>query len=137
MFGKKTGAIILAAVMAVCTMTTTALATQPPSVVRQEITPYWINTKVAKADISASGSTVKPSATFVAKDASADIDGTLYLEMKSGGGWTEVDSWSISGTGTLSTTKSYTGAASGTYRSRAVVTVGSEEIEVVSASKTI
>lgn len=143
MFRKKTGALILAAVMVVCTMTTTAIAAQPPNArlavntLQDGVTPYWLNVDIARATISASGSTVKPSASFRAKSSTADIDGTLYLEMKSGGSWTEVDSWSISGTGKLSVSKSYTGAASGTYRSRAVVTVDSEEIEVVSASKTI
>lgn len=137
MFKKKTGALILAAVMAVCAMSTTALAAQPPNVGQQEITPYWLNADTARATITASGSTVKPGAIFQAKDSTVDIDGTLYLEVKSGGSWEEVDSWSIGGTGSLSVIKSYTGAASGTYRSRAVVTVGTEEIEVVSASKTI
>ena len=98
------------------------------------ITPFWTNTALARANISVSGSTVKPSAYIVAQKTTTEIEGTLYLEEKSGGSWEEVASWDISGTGYLNAAKSYRGSSGTTYRARAEVSVGGEYVECVSAS---
>lgn len=97
------------------------------------ITPFWTNTALARANISSSNTTVKPSAYIKAKSSFTDIEGTLYLEEKSGSSWEEVVSWEIGGTGTLTVAKSYKGVAGNTYRARVEVYVGGEYVECVSA----
>lgn len=135
---RKIAGILMSLVMATAVMPIPAMAAQqsaPNSVGSGGIiTPFWTNTALARANISVSGSTVKPSAYIKAKNSSTDIEGILYLEEKSGGGWEEVDSWEISGTGTLTVAKSYRGSAGTTYRARAEASVGGEYVECVSAS---
>jgi len=135
---RKIAGILLSLVMATTMMPLSAMAAQQPvpnSVGSGGIiTPFWTNTALARANISVSGSTVKPSAYIKAKSSSTNIEGTLYLEEKSGGSWEEISSWEISGTGTLTVAKSYMGSAGTTYRARAEVSVGGEYVECVSAS---
>jgi hypothetical protein len=80
---------------------------------------------------------VKPSVAVTAINNNIKISGTLYLEKKSGSSWVNVTSWSVSGLGTLRTSKSYTGTAGTTYRSRFSVTVGSEKVTQTSSSCTV
>jgi len=98
------------------------------------ITPLWVNTDVARATISVSNLVLKPSAYIKAKSTSTGISGTLYLERKSGSNWITVKSWSISGTGTLTVSKSYTGTSGVTYRARVAVSVGGESIGCTSST---
>jgi len=97
------------------------------------ITPFWINTDVARATISVSNLVLKPSAYIKAKSTSTVITGTLYLERESGSSWITVKSWSISGTGTLTVSKSYTGTSGVTYRARVAVSVGGESVGCTSS----
>ena len=135
---RKIAGILLSLVMATTMMPLSAMAAQqavPNSIDSGGIiTPFWTNTALARANISSSNRTVKPSVYIKAKSSSTDIEGTLYLEEKSGGSWEEVDSWEISGTGTLTVAKSYMGSAGTTYRARAEISVGGEYVECVSAS---
>jgi len=135
---RKITGVLMSLVMATAVMPIPAMAAQqsaPNSVGSGGIiTPFWTNTALARANISVSGSTVKPSAYIVAQKTTTEIEGTLYLEEKSGGSWEEVASWDISGTGYLNAAKSYRGSSGTTYRARAEVSVGGEYVECVSAS---
>lgn len=137
MKSKKVSAMALTLVMAISMMSTPAWAAYPPSNVSPEngiiVSPFWENTSSAYAQISASGKTITVGARIQAKATSTAISGTLYLEKKSGSSWQTVTSWSISGTGTLNASKTYTGVAGTTYRSRAVVSVGGENVECMSS----
>ncbi|MFV0496860.1 MAG: hypothetical protein ACK5L0_01645 [Candidatus Fimivivens sp.] len=101
------------------------------------VTPYWTNITDIFPAISSSGQTLYPEAYIEAKSSSAKITGTMYLEKYSSGRWTRVASWSISGTGYASISKSHTGTAGTEYRTRVVVTVGSESAEAISGSCSI
>lgn len=92
----------------------------------------WTNIADISPRISASGRTVYPEVYARAKDSSATITGTMYLEESTSSGWEIVTSWSISGVGSLSASKSYVGDFGTTYRTRVVITVGSESVEVES-----
>lgn len=98
------------------------------------ISPFFTETSSAVANISKSGSNVIPEIIVKALKTTTKISGTLYLEKLESGSWKPVTSWSVSGTGTLSTYKTYPGTSGVTYRSRIVVTVGSEKIERSSSS---
>lgn len=62
--------------------------------------------------------------------------GKLYLEKKSGNGWTKVTSWTIDATGKVDVTKTYIGTIGVTYRTRVVVTTGADKIDVASNERT-
>lgn len=134
---KKAGVLVVTLVAVVSMASVSAMAAQQP--VQNVsgmgiITPYWTDTALARANISVSGSTIKPSVYVTAKKTSTEIEGTLYLEEKSGGSWEEVASWDISGTGYINAAKSYRGATGVTYRARAEVSVGGEYVKCTSAS---
>ena len=61
----------------------------------------------------------------------------IQLEKKSGSSWSPVTSWPIDTTGTVSLTKTYTGTAGVTYRTRVVVTTGADKIDVASNERTV
>lgn len=138
MFKKKSSKVALSLLIALVLMTPPVLAAQPQKNFGEEIiTPFWTNTASAQANISASNLTLKPSVYILAYKSSTSITGTLYLEKKSGSSWVNVTSWSISGKGSLTASKSYTGVAGTTYRARVVVSVGGESVECASASCTL
>lgn len=134
---KKASLLVSSLVIAISLMSTPALAAQPQATVlcdsRTIITPFWTNTASAQANISSSNQTLKPSTYISAKSSTTKISGTLYLEKKSGSSWQNVTSWSISGTGSIAASKSYTGTSGTIYRARAVVSVGGESVECTSA----
>lgn len=138
MFKKKSLMVALSLLIALVLMTTPVLAAQPQKNFGEEIiTPFWTNTASAQANLSTSNLTLKPSVYILAYNTSTSITGTLYLEKKSGTSWVTVTSWSISGTGSLTASKSYTGVAGTTYRARAAVSVGGESVECTSGSRTL
>ena len=135
---KKASVLVVTLVAVLSIASVSAMAAQQP--VQNVsgmgvITPFWTDTALARANISVSGSTVKPSVSITAKKTSTEIEGTLYLEEKSGGSWEEVASWDISGTGYVNAAKSYKGAAGVTYRARAEVSVGGEYVGCVSVER--
>ena len=97
----------------------------------------WESTNVVSPSISISGKTVSASVYISPKKPSTAVTGTLYLEKKSGSSWTSVASWAINTTGTVNMTKTYRGTSGVTYRTRVVVTVGADSIDVVSSARTI
>ena len=137
---KKGFIVVLSLLIALFAMANPVFAIQARANVSPEneiITPFWTNTASAQANISASNLTLKPSVYILAYNSSTSITGTLYLEKKSGSSWVNVTSWSISGKGSLTASKSYTGVAGTTYRARVVVSVGGESVECASASCTL
>lgn len=137
MNAKKMSMLVFSLVLAVSMMASPVLAVQPEAAVSSDtnviITPFWTNTASAQANISCSSQTLKPSTYILATKSSTYISGTLYLEKKSGSSWQTETSWSISGTGSLTASKSYKGTAGTTYRARVAVSVGGEYVECVSA----
>ncbi len=67
-----------------------------------------------------------------ASKSSGVIKGTLYLEKYVSNNWTTETSWRISGTGSTSLSKSYTGKSGVKYRIKVVVTIGGETVTVYS-----
>jgi len=98
------------------------------------ISPFWSETSMAVARISASNRTITSTAQVVAHHSTTRISGTMFLEENRNGTWRSVASWSISGTGVLTANRTFTGTSGVTYRTRIVVTVGSERIERVSGA---
>lgn len=134
---------IMSLAAAICLMSTVAWADSikvipfPTPLSGSIITPYWQNIATVHALISSTGTTLEPGAQVIATSSSAKITGTLYLEKKSGSSWTRVTSWSVSGTGILAVSKSYSGTAGNTYRSRIVATVNGERVELSSSEESI
>ena len=95
------------------------------------------STNVVVPSISISGKTVSASLYISPKKPTIATTGTLYLEKKSGSSWTSVASWAINTTGTVNMTKTYRGTSGVTYRTRVVVTVGVDSIDVVSSERTV
>lgn len=62
------------------------------------------------------------------------INGTVYLERYTYGGWVSLKSWSISGNGTAILTETYSSSSGGLYRARLSATVNGERISAVSDS---
>lgn len=92
----------------------------------------WTNIADISPRISGSGRTVYPEVYARAKSSTAKITGTMYLEEDTASGWEIVRSWSLSGTGSLTASESYTGDFGTTYRTRVVITIGSESAEAES-----
>ena len=84
--------------------------------------------------ISASGNTLYPEVYVKAKSTSASISGTMYLQKYSSGSWLNVTSWSLKGTGSLSSSKSYSGTLNTKYRTKVLVTVNGESAEAISGT---
>ena len=71
------------------------------------------------------------------KKSTTKTSGALCFEKKSGNGWTPVASWDIDETGSVSITKTYNGTTGVTYRTRVVVTIGTDKIDVASNGRTV
>lgn len=138
---------LIAAMITTVTITSLSLPSfaQAPVPERQEsavlyiengviITPFWVETSEATADISVSGKNVCPVMRVKANKTTTKISGMLYLEKLVSGSWQQVTSWPVSGTGVVNLSKSSAATTGITYRSRFVVTVGSEKIERSSSS---
>lgn len=99
------------------------------------ITLQWESTNMIVPAISISGTQISVSVVIAPKKQTTTSKGTLYLEKKSGNGLQPVISWPIDATGTVSLTKTYTGAADVTYRTRVVVTTGADKIDAISTER--
>ena len=102
----------------------------------QIITPKWESTNQVIPSISISGKQISASVLISPKNQTI-ATGTLYLEKKKGGKWTEVASWPVDEVGTVAITKTYRGISGVTYRTRVVVTTGVDNIDVASTERTI
>ena len=139
---KKAAVKIAALLMIVGNMAITTPAaqprdTQPFNLGDSIITPFWVNISEIAPRIDAEGTTLYSEVSVTAETPSAKINGTMYLEKYSSGRWQSVKSWSISGTGSLLVSKSYSGVRGTTYRTRVSVTVGSETAQATSNSCSI
>lgn len=77
---KKTSVLLFSLMVALFSMTIPAAAVSPTRMEQNNvgiITIFWTNTSAARANISVSGRTVKPSVYIKAQKSSADIEGTL------------------------------------------------------------
>lgn len=139
---KKVFALAVAGMM-VLTMQTVPVSaaslgpsSPEPIVVSRIIKPQWVDTTLVVPSISKSKRSVSVSLLISPKKSTAKSSGTLYLEQYSGGSWKEVKSWSISASGTVNITKSYTGKSKVKYRTKVVVTTGSDKITATSSEIT-
>jgi len=98
------------------------------------VVPAWSETSTAIARISTSGTTVFPSMHVRAISSATRISGTMFLEESRNGSWASVASWAVSGIGVINAERTFSGMSGTMYRTRFVVTVGSERIERTSAS---
>ena len=98
------------------------------------VVPAWSETSTAMARISTCGTTVFPSMHVRAINSATRISGTMILEESRNGSWVSAASWAVSATGVLNIERTFSGTSGTTYRTRFVVTVGSERIERTSAS---
>ena len=133
----KTAAIfvLVALVASMMGLPVHAVDSQPISPASyQTIAPAWADTTLATAGISASNRVLTCSAVIRARLTTTRISGTMYLEQNVNGSWRSVTSWAISGTGSVSSSRTYTGTSGVTYRTRVVATVGSDHIDVVSST---
>lgn len=103
----------------------------------QGITPRWESTNVVVPAISISGKQISVSVYISPKKTTISSVGTLYLEKKVGKVWAPVTSWPIDETGSVSISKTYNGTTGITYRTRVVVTTGTDEIDVASSERTV
>lgn len=94
----------------------------------------WANVKSANAGISASGKTITTTLSVQCIDSNMKIDGTLYLEKKTGNSWSSVTSWTVSATGLLRTSKTLAGIPGTTYRARFDIVAGKERVQGTSPS---
>lgn len=100
----------------------------------QIVTPFWAEIITISPYISSDGNTLYPEVYVEAKSSSVSINGTMYLQKYSSGRWINVTSWTLKGTGSLSSSKNYSGTVNTKYRTRVVVTVNGETAEAVSGT---
>lgn len=100
-------------------------------------TPRWESTNTVVPLISISGKKISVSVVIEPKKSTISSVGTLYLEKKAGSSWSPATSWPIDETGSVSITKTYTGTTGVTYRTRVVVTTGSDKIDATSTERTV
>lgn len=72
--------------------------------------PLWEDNGNANVSIYNSNNILNIETTITAKS-NYNISGTIYLEKYINGRWSQVNSWSISGTGALVVSKSYRGTS--------------------------
>ena len=130
---RRIVSLFLAAVILATSPVIPVCAKTPPVVV----SPMWNNTQLARANISASGTTLTASAIVQAGNINYSCSGTLYVDVWEGGQWVNVKSWAVSGKGSIYASKTYTGTKWKTYRSRLSVSVAGESINAYSSSVTV
>ena len=101
------------------------------------IAPRWVSTTLVVPSISYSGRSISVALLITPKKSAEKSSGTLYLEQYVGGRWKTVTSWPISKSGTVDMTKSYTGTSKVKYRTKVVVTTGSDKITATSTEITL
>lgn len=92
----------------------------------------WGNASVVAPYISVSKNKIVVDLTVIPNKQSYKVKGYLYIEEKSGGKWTQVQSYKINQTGDVSMTKKYTYSSGCTYRAKADVSVAGEKIVKIS-----
>lgn len=137
---RKTVALLLMTITMVGSISIPAQAAQPisrekPGVIIAE--PMWVNTNFAHASLYANGTTLNASVSAQASNLNTYCSGTLYLDKLQNGRWTCVASWGVSGRGYLNVSKSYYGSSGQTYRCRASLQVGSDQITSYSGMMTV
>ena len=95
--------------------------------------PLWEDNGNANVSIYNSNNILNIETTITAKS-NYNISGTIYLKKYTNGRWSQVNSWSISGTGALVVSKSYRGTSGNTYRARVSVNVEGERINSTSST---
>lgn len=140
---KKLTALTLAAMMTISVqaVSVSAASLEPSKAEIVEahhvIVRRWANTTMVIPSISNSGSSISVSVLITPKSKTEKSKGTLYLQKYSGRSWETVKSWSIKDSGTVEITKSYTGKSKVKYRTKVVVTTGSDEITATSSEVTL
>lgn len=132
-----TSALLLTAQAAPVSAAEYAYEAVPQTISTQIMTARWTSTNTVVPSISISGTKISVSLIIDPKESTTTSEGKLYLQKKNGSSWTTVISWSFSGTGTVCVSKTYYGTTGVTYRTRVVVTTGSDEIDAVSTSITV
>lgn len=79
--------------------------------------PLWDNVKRLNISLTKNNNTLEI-VSDISTSGFKEISGTIYLEKYTNGRWSQVNSWSISGTGALVVSKSYRGTSGNTYRAR-------------------
>ena len=101
------------------------------------VTPMWVSTNYVRTTASANGTTVNASVVARASNLNTYCSGTLYVDRYQNGSWVCVASWGVSGTGTINTTRRYSGNSGYTYRCRANLQIGSDQIASYSSNVTV
>lgn len=129
-------AVVTMMVMTVLTLPVSATSVIPPATQQglenHTVTPCWISTTLVVPSIAKSGRNISVSLFIAPKKSVEKSSGILYLEQYRGGRWQAVKSWTISQRGTVAITKSYTGKNKVKYRTKVVVTTGSDKITATS-----
>lgn len=95
--------------------------------------PLWDNVKRLNISLTKNNNTLEI-VSDISTSGFKEISGTIYLEKYINGRWSQVNSWSISGTGALVVSKSYRGTSGNTYRARVSVNVEGERINSTSST---
>ncbi len=97
----------------------------------------YVDARDAILSISNSSTMLSVKITIIPRVSSTRTSGNVYIEQNRNGRWSSVKSLSISQTGTVSTTKTYTGVSGSKYRAKLVVNVGDDFITLTSNSVTL
>lgn len=132
-------AVLLIATSGVAPVSAALLVPDTPAATHEEgtLAPKWDSTNVVVPAISHSGRKITLSLLIVPKSNTTQSQGTLYLEKKNDSTWEEVQSWPVSGTGTIHMTKTYSGKTGYTYRTRVIVTTGLDYTDATSSEITL
>lgn len=135
---KKIFVILSALVMVIgiSTNTVKAIDFQNSNMVisNANVKPLWNNTSSIFVDLYSSGRILNAETLIKPYSSNADVSGTLYLERLSNGRWITESSWTISGTGSVSISRSYSGTRGNTYRTRVSANVNGERASSTSRS---
>jgi len=140
---KKLTALTLTAMMTISShpFSVSASSLEPPNTKVEAANRFvalrWANTTMVVPSISNSGRSISVSVLITPKKKTEKSVGTLYLQKYSGRKWQNVESWSIDDSGTVDMTKSYSGEKKVKYRTKVVVTTGSDEITATSSEITL
>lgn len=95
-----------------------------------DLQSYSVNT-------SAVGQTVYAELGIYTKNGATKTSGTMYLERLDGSTWKIAATWPVSGQGSFSVQKMYTGTSGRRYRTKISIQVGSDNINATSNDVTV
>ncbi|MBR5970786.1 MAG: hypothetical protein IK016_10655 [Lachnospiraceae bacterium] len=101
------------------------------------VSPKWNGAHTASCYLDVSGKRLTATVLVVPNNNNLYTSGTLYIERKDGNTWVQVASTSVSGTGRVSATKTYTGTSGKTYRARYSGKTGSDSVSSTSTEVTV